>query len=69
MLADQNHTHPCPCAASIKSSLSHSLPERFEMQTSLEDMIQVAKEIRQDTSPDMAVSKEGYRYLERRELL
>lgn len=41
----------------------HSLAERFETQAPPEDMIQLAKEIKQDTSPDTAVSKEGYRYL------
>jgi RNA polymerase primary sigma factor len=42
----------------------HSLADRFEMQAPPEDIIQLAKEIKQDTSPDTMVSEEGYSYLD-----
>lgn len=41
----------------------HCLAEKFEMQAPPEDMGQLAEEIKQDTSPDMTVSEEGYSYL------
>jgi RNA polymerase sigma factor (sigma-70 family) len=42
----------------------HGLADRFEMEAPPEDIIQLAKEIKQDTSPDTMVSEEGYSYLD-----